>query len=96
MITASQLDAALRSRLASRLIPYETFMLADGTGVINVTAKTRKFSVVVSYTVREVDDRIILATTDITSDHSTLQSAISALISEFRHIESRFSAYRSK
>jgi hypothetical protein len=96
MITANQLDAALKSRLASRLIPYETFMLADGTGIINVTAKTRKFSISVSYIVRQVDDRVFMSSTDMSGDYPSLQSAISALITEFRRIESRFSAYRSK
>lgn len=94
MININQLDSSLHSRLSSRRIPYETYLLSDGSAIIIVSVRTSKFSASIPYCIREHDDNVYVLMPELTVIKPTINAALSVIVSDVRSIEMKFSRWK--
>lgn len=95
MISTAALDSYLKSRLHSRMIPFETYTFADGNAVIIVSLRSSRFSVSIPYMIHYIDEKVYRLVTPLTFyDEPSLSSAISKLTLDMRKLEVKFHKWK--
>lgn len=90
MINQGELSSSLKSRLHSRMIPFETYIFANGAANILVTLKSNRFSVTVPYLIDFEDDQFYLVTPNDQINVSSVTEAVGKLVLDVRRIEVKF------
>jgi len=94
MIQTAELDSALKSRLHSRMIPFESYSFVDGSAVIIVTLIASKFSVSVPYSILPEEDGFSLSTPETVYSTNSISDAVGKLTLDVRKLEVKFAKWK--
>lgn len=90
----TELDSALKSRLHSRMIPFQTYSFADGSHSVIVTLVSDRFSVNVPYHINISEGGYLLVAPSVMYEADSINNIVSRLVLDVRKTEVRFNKWK--